>query len=196
MMSVWLINVSINLKGGKKMTLVLLIAISMMWFPFGCLHLGVGEGKTVGAITGFVGIVTVVGGMMHATPMFGSDAFTAALLVVFGLLYLQLSYCILAGIEDLRSFGLTCLMLAIICGIYGFLYATGGGVKPDGTSMIGKSNYLAFMMVDFVVLLLAVCGLTFGKIPGKVVGAILVILTFVGLLIPAFDLLAYGKLPF
>lgn len=178
------------------MTLVLLIAISMMWFPFGCLHLGVGEGKTVGAVTGVVGVITVVGGMMQATPMFGSDAFGAALLVVFGILYLQLSYCILAGIEDLRSFGLTCLMLAIICGIYGFIWSTGGGVKPDGTAMIAKAPYLVFMMVDFVVLLLAVCGLTFGKIPGKLVGAILVILTFVGLLVPAFDLLAWGKLPF
>jgi putative amide transporter protein len=187
---------SAQIKRREEMTLVLLIAISMMWFPFGCLHLGVGEGKTVGAITGFVGVVTVVGGMMQATPMFGSDAFGAALLVVFGLLYLQLSYCILAGIEDLRSFGLTCLMLAIICAIYGYLWATGGGVKPDGTTMIGKTPYLVFMMVDFVVLLVAVCGLTFGKISGKVVGALLVILTFVGLLVPAFDLLAYGKLPF
>ena len=81
------------------MTLVLLIAISMMWFPFGCLHLGVGEGKTVGAITGFVGIVTVVGGMLEATSAIDKpDFFSAALLVVFGLLYLQLSYCILAGI--------------------------------------------------------------------------------------------------
>jgi hypothetical protein len=167
----------------------------MMWFPFGFLHLGCGEGKTVGAITGFVGIVTVVGGMMQATPMFGSDAFGAALLVVFGLLYLQLSYCILAGIEDLRSFGLTCLMLAIICGIYGVLW-TIGTTKADGSAGIGKAPYLAFMMADFVILLLAVCGLTFGKIPGKLVGAILVILTFVGLLVPAFDLLAYGKLPF
>lgn len=178
------------------MTLVLLIAISMMWFPFGFLHLGCGEGRTVGAITGFVGVVTVVGGMMQATPMFGSDAFGAALLVVFGLLYLELSYCILAGVEDLRSFGITCVMLAIICGIYGFLWTSGGGVKPDGTPMIAPSKYLAFMMADFVVLLLCVAGLTFGKIPGKVVGALLVILTFVGLIVPAIDLLAYGKLPF
>ncbi|HEX9022640.1 MAG TPA: hypothetical protein VF799_02245 [Geobacteraceae bacterium] len=178
------------------MTLVLLIAISMMWFPFGFLHLGCGEGRTVGAITGFVGVVTVVGGMMQATPMFGSDAFGAALLVVFGLLYLELSYCILAGVEDLRSFGITCVMLAIICGIYGFLWVTGGGVKPDGTPMIAKVPYLAFMMADFVVLLLCVAGLTFGKISGKVVGALLVILTFVGLIAPAIGLLAYGKLPF
>ena len=180
------------------MTLVLLIAISMMWFPFGCLHLGVGEGRTVGAITGFVGIVTVVGGLLEATTALGAppDNFSAALLVVFGLLYLQLSYCILAGVEDLRSFGLTCLMLAIICGIYGFIWATGGGVKPDGSPMIAKVPYLVFMMVDFVILLLAVCGLTFGKIPGKLVGALLVILVFVGLLAPAFGLLAYGKLPF
>ncbi len=178
------------------MTLVLLIIISMMWFPFGCLHLGVGEGRTVGAITGFVGIVTVVGGIMQATPMFNSDAFGSALLIAFGLLYLQLSYCILAGVEDLRSFGLTCVMLAIICGIYGYIWATGGGVKPDGTPMIAKVPYLVFMMVDFVILLLAVCGLTFGKVPGKLVGAILVILVFVGLLAPAIGLLAYGKLPF
>ncbi len=178
------------------MTLVLLIAISMMWFPFGFLHLGCGEGRTVGAITGFVGVVTVVGGMMQATPMFGSDAFGAALLVVFGLLYLELAYCILAGVEDLRSFGLTCVMLAIICGIYGVIWTTGGGVKPDGSPMIAPVKYLAFMMLDFVVLLLAVAGLTFGKVPGKVVGALLVILTFVGLIAPAIGLLAYGKLPF
>src|SRR5512136_99293 len=178
------------------MTLVLLIAISMMWFPFGFLHLGCGEGRTVGAITGFVGVVTVVGGLMQATPMFGSDAFGAALLVVFGLLYLELSYCILAGVEDLRSFGLTCVMLAIICGIYGFLYMNGAGAKPDGTPIIAKVPYIAFMCYSFVVLLLAVCGLTFGKVPGKVVGALLVILTFTGLIIPAIDLLAYGKLPF
>jgi len=180
------------------MTLVLLIAISMMWFPFGFLHLGCGEGRTVGAITGFVGVVTVVGGMLEATTALGGppDNFSAALLVVFGLLYLELSYCILAGVEDLRSFGITCVMLAIICGIYGFLWVTGGGVKPDGSAMIAPVKYLAFMMADFVVLLLCVAGLTFGKISGKVVGALLVILVFVGLLAPAFGLLAYGKLPF
>ena len=51
-------------------------------------------------------------------------------------------------------------------------------------------------MVAFVVLTLVIWAVTYGKMSAKVLGTLLVILSFVGLLVPAYDLLGYGKLPF
>jgi len=178
------------------MTLVLLATIAMLWFPIGLFYLGQGEAKTCGAIAGFVGTITVIGGLMQATPMFGSDAFTATLLIPFGVVYLTISYCILAGVEDLRSLGNLSIMMLIILAIAAVYFYTGAGVKPDGTAMIGKSLYLAFMMVTFVLLTAVVWGVTYGKLSPKVLGWLLIILTFTGLIIPTYSLLGYGKLPF
>jgi len=178
------------------MTTVLLATIAMLWFTIGLFYLGQGEAKTCGFIAGVVGVTTIIGGLMHATPMFGSDAFTATLLIPFGVVYCTISYCILAGIEDLRSLGNLCIIMLIILAIGGYFFLTGGGVKPDGTTMIGKSLYLTFMMATFVILTAVVWGVTYGKMSAKVLGVILIILTFTGLLIPAYSLLGYGKLPF
>ncbi len=177
------------------MTLVLLVTISMLWFPIGLFYLGQGDAKTCGAIAGFVGVITVVGGIIHATPLFGSDAFTATLLIPFGIVYLTISYAILAGVQDLRSLGNLSLMMAIILAIAAYFFFTGGGVKPDGTAFIPKSLYLGLMMVAFVILTLVVWAVTYGKMSPKVLGVLLIILTFLGLIIPAYDLIGFGKLP-
>jgi hypothetical protein len=132
---------------------------------------------------------------MHATPMFGSDAFTATLLIPFGVVYLTISYVVLAGIQDLRSLGNLSLMMAIILAIAAYFFLTGGGVKADGTPFIGKSLYLALMMIAFVVLTLVVWAVTYGKMSPKVLGAVLIILTFLGLIVPSYSLLGYGVLP-
>lgn len=178
------------------MTLVLLVTISMLWFPIGLFYLGQGDARTCGAIAGFVGVIVAIGGILQATPLFGSDAFTAILLIIFAVLYLAISFCILGGVEDLRSLGNLSLMIAIVLAIAAYFFLTGGGVKPDGTAFVGKSLYLAFMMICFVVLTIVVWGVTYGKVSAKVLGFLLIILTFVGLIIPAYDLLGFGKLPF
>ena len=178
------------------MTLVLFVTISMLWFPIGLFYLGQGEAKTCGAIAGFVGIITVIGGILQATPLFANDAFTATLLIPFGIVYLAISYVILAGVQDLRSLGNLSLMMAIILAIAAFFFFTGGGVKPDGTAFIGKSLYLGCMMLAFVVLTLVVWAVGYGKMSPKVLGVLLIVLSFVGLLVPAYDLIGYGKLPF
>jgi len=180
----------------KVMTLVLLVTIAMLWFPIGLFYFGQGDAKTCGAIAGFVGIITCIGGIIHATPLFGSDAFTATLLIPFGIVYLTISYCMLNGVEDLRSLGNLSLMMAVILAIAAYFYFTGGGIKPDGTSFIGKSLYLGCMMGAFVVLTGVVWAVTYGKLSPKVLGALLIALSFLGLLVPAYDLIGFGKLPF
>ena len=52
------------------------------------------------------------------------------------------------------------------------------------------------MMIAFVVLTVAVWAVTYGKLSPKVLGALLIILSFLGLLVPAYDLIGFGKLPF
>jgi hypothetical protein len=186
-------------EGGRKMTLALLILISMMWIPVGLLFLGAGEAKGTGFVTGVVGILVVVGATIQTLvggPGFTGDPLTGGLLFVFGVLYLQVSHALLAGLTDLRSVGNGALVVAIVCAIYAFLYATGGGVKPDGTTFVAKVPYLAFMNVTFTVLCLAVVGQAYGKISAKVPAWLLIILTFTCLLAPAIGLIAYGKLPF
>lgn len=176
------------------MTLALLVLISMMWIPVGMLFLGAGEAKGTGFVTGVVGILVVVGATLQAAVF--ADPLTAGLLFVFGVLYLQVSHALLAGLEDLRSVGNGALVVAIVCAIYAYLFATGGGVKPDGTTFVGKTPYLSFMCVTFTVLCLTVVGQAYGKISAKVPAWLLIILTFTCLLAPAIGLMAFGKLPF
>jgi len=181
------------------MTLALLILISMMWIPVGMLFLGAGEAKGTGFVTGVVGVLVVIGATIHTMiggPGFTGDPLTGGLLFVFGVLYLQVSHALLAGLTDLRSVGNGALVVAIVCAIYAYLWATGGGVKPDGTTFVTKVPYLSFMAVTFTVLCLTVVGQAYGKISAKVPAWLLIILTFTCLLAPAIGLLAYGKLPF
>jgi hypothetical protein len=124
------------------------------------------------------------------------DAMNGLLFGAFGVLYLGVAYCVLAGVEDLRSLGNASLTVAIICAIAGWLFLTGGGVKPDGTTMVGKSLYLAFMMGCFVLLTVVVWAVTYGKVGAKLAGVLLIAMAVIDLLVPAFDLLGFGKLPF
>jgi putative amide transporter protein len=186
-------------EGGRKMTLALLILISMMWIPVGLFFLGFGEAKGTGFVTAVVGIIVVVGATIQCLvggPNFTGDAWGSAPLFVFGILYLQVAHALLAGLTDLRSLGNGALVVAIVCAIYAFVFATGGGLKPDGTFIIGKVPYLCFMYTTFTVLCLSVVGQAYGKIGAKLPAWLLIILSFTCLLAPAIGLLAYGKLPF
>ena len=126
-----------------------------------------------------------------------ADAFTGGLLFVFGVLYLQFAYALLAGLTDLRSLGNGALLCVIVCAIYAYLFATGGGVKPDGTTIIGVSQisrfHVCYLHGSLCVRRWSSC---YGKLSGKVVGFLLILLTITCLLTPAIALLAYGKLPF
>lgn len=181
------------------MTLALLVLISMMWIPVGMLFLGAGEAKSTGFVTGVVGVLVVVGATIQTLvggAGFTGDAWTGGLLFVFGVLYLQVSHALLAGVEDLRTVGNGALVVAIVCAIYAYCFATGGAVKPDGTTFVPKVPYLSFMCVTFTVLCLTVVGQAYGKISAKVPAWLLIILTFTCLLAPAIGLMAFGKLPF
>jgi hypothetical protein len=178
------------------MTLVLLATIAMLWFPIGLFYLGQGDARTCGAIAGIVGVTTIIGGLMHATPMFGSDAFTATLLIPFGVVYCTICYIILSGVEDLRSLGNLSLMMAVILAIAAYFFFTGAGIKADGTTFIGVSNYLGSMMTAFVVLTVVIWAVTYGKMSPRVLGWLLIVLSFLGLIVPTYSLLGYGKLPF
>lgn len=175
------------------MVIATLVIISLMWIPLGLFYLGQGDGRTVGAISGLIGIWTCVAAV---TMGVGGDVMNALLFGMFGLFYLTVAYCVLAGVEDLRSLGNMSLTVALICAICGYLFMTGGGVKPDGATFVGKSLYLTFMMACFVVLTLVVWAVTYGKVSAKVAGYLLILMAIIDLLVPAFDLLGYGKLPF
>lgn len=176
------------------MTLALLVLISIMWIPCGLFFLGYGEAKTTGFVSGVVGILVVIGAILQAAVF--ADPFTAGLLFVFGVLYLQTAHALMSGAEDLRTVGNGALAVAIVCAIYAYIYSTGGAPKPDGSLLIPKVPYLAFMNVTFVGICLMVTGVTYGKFSGKILALTFLVLTFTGLLAPAIGLMAYGKLPF
>lgn len=176
------------------MTLALLLLICMMWVPVGLLFLGSGEAKSTGFVTAVVGTLVVLGAVLQAAIF--KDPFTAGLLFVFGVLYLQTAHALMTGLEDMRTVGNGALVVAIICAIYAFLFFTGGGVKPDGKPMIDIVPYLGFMNVTFVVICLTVCGVTYGKVNAKIAAWMFLVLSFTCLLVPAIGLLGFGKLPF
>lgn len=175
------------------MTLAILIMISIMWLPAGLFFLGYGEAKTAGFLCAVVGVITIAGGFYNAAT---TDPFGGGALFVFGVLYLQTAHAFLTGAEDLRTVGNGALLVAIVCGIYAYIFATGGAAKPDGSLLVPKVPYLAFMYTTFTAICLMVTGVTYGKFSGKLLGLTFIILTFTGLLAPAIGLLAYGKLPF
>lgn len=176
------------------MTTALLIAIAVMWLPVALLNLGKGEAKGTGAATGFVGIVVVLGAILQAAVF--KDAFTAGLLFAHGILYCCVAYALLAGLTDLRSVGNVSLTVALISTIYMFLFLTGGPVMADGKQLVGQSSYLAMACLGYAVLTFEVWLAFYGKIGAGVVAWSLIIWVPVGLWIPAFWLLAAGKLPF
>jgi len=176
------------------MTLALLVLISIMWIPVGMFFLGYGEAKSTGFVSAIVGILVVIGATLQAAVF--TDPFTAGLLFVFGVLYMQTGHALLTGVEDLRTVGNGALLVGIVCAVYAFLFFTGGGLKPDGKTIIGVAPYLAFMNLTFVVICFTVTGVTYGKINPKVAATMFIVLTFTCLLTPAFSLMGYGKLPF
>lgn len=176
------------------MTLALLVLISIMWVPVGMFFLGYGEAKSTGFVSAVVGILVVIGATLQAAVF--TDPFTAGLLFVFGVLYLQTGHALLTGVEDLRTVGNGALLVGVVCAVYAFLFATGGAAKPDGGTMIGITPYLAFMNATFVVICFTVTGVTYGKVNPKVAAVMFLVLTCTCLLTPAFGLMAYGKLPF
>lgn len=176
------------------MTLALLVLISIMWVPVGLFFLGFGEVKTTGFVSVIVGTLVVIGAILQAAVF--ADPFTAGLLFVFGVLYLQTGHALMTGVTDLRTVGNGALLVGIVCAVYAYFFYTGGGVKPDGKTIIGVAPYLAFMNVTFVVICFTVTGVTYGKINAKIAAVMFIVLSFTCLLVPAFDLMAYGKLPF
>lgn len=176
------------------MTLPLLLLICMMWVPVGLYFLGYGEAKSTGFVTAIVGTVVIIGAMLQAAIF--ADPFTAGLLFVFGVLYLQTAHALWVGLEDMRSVGNGALVVAVVCAMYAFLFFTGGGVKADGSTIIGITPYLGFMNVTFVVICLTVVGVTYGKLSAKLAAYMFLVLSFTCLFVPAIGLMGYGKLPF
>ena len=176
------------------MTLALLLLICMMWVPVGLFFLGHGEAKSTGFVTAVVGILVVIGAILQAAIF--ADPFTAGLLFVFGVLYLQTAHALWTGLEDMRTVGNGALVVAIVCAMYAYLFFTGGGVKADGSTIIGITPYLGFMNVTFVVICLTVVGVTYGKLSAKLAAYMFLVLSFTCLFVPAIGLMGFGKLPF
>jgi apolipoprotein N-acyltransferase len=174
------------------MTLVILVAISMMWIPVGLFFLGSGDAKTCGMMTFSVGIITIIGGILNAiapTP----NLWDATILIPFGLLYLVIGHALLWGVENMKSVGNASLMLSILCGIYCIANMNG---YPAGLAKVAPVPYLAFMFATFAVLTALVWGNCYGKISAKLVGGLLIVLTFTGLIAPVFSLFLFGAFPF
>ena len=176
------------------MTLALLVAISVMWMPVALLFLGKGEGKGTGAVTGFVGVVVVLGAILQAAVF--KDGFTAGLLFVHGLLYCTVAYALLMGLTDMRSVGNVSFTVALVSFIYCVLFYTGGPVLEGGKQLVAKSNYLALACAGYTVLTLEVWLNAYGKFSAKGLAYSLIAWVFVGLWAPAFWLMASGHLPF
>jgi hypothetical protein len=176
------------------MTTALLVMIALMWLPVALLNLGQGEAKGTGAATGFVGAVVVLGAIIQAAVF--KDGFTAGLLFAHGILYCCVSYALMTGLADLRSVGNVSLTVALISGIYMILFFTGGPVMADGKQLVAPSNYLALACLGYAVLTFEVWMAFYGKLSGAVVAWSLIIWVPIGLWIPAFSLMAAGKLPF
>lgn len=166
----------------------------MMWVPVGMFFLGKGEAKSTGFVCAVVGSVVILGAVLQAATF--ADPLTAGLLFVFGVLYLQTAHALWTGLEDMRTVGNGAFVVAVVCAMYAVLFATGGGVKADGTTFVGITPYLAFMNVTFVVICLTVTGVTYGKIGAKVAAWMFLVLSFTCLFVPAIGIMGYGKFPF
>ncbi len=169
------------------MTTAVLVFIAVMWLPVALLFLGKGEAKGTGAVTGFVGILVVVGAVLQ-TAVF-KDAFTGGLLFAHGILYITVSYALLAGLEDMRSVGNVSLTVALISFIYFVVFFV-------GTPLVPASSYLALACAGYTVLTVEVWLNAYGKLSATALAYSLIIWVFVGLWIPAFSLMTTGKLPF
>jgi len=177
----------------------LLIAIGAMWFTVAVLFLGKGEPKGTGAITAFVGFITILAAVILAA--FLKDPFLAGLLFAHGIFYSSVAYALLAGLEDLRSTGNVALYTCIVSVIYTVFAFTGGpqiGVDPATTKpifLVGPSSYLAFGCAGYAVLTFMVWLNAYGKFPSSILAYSLLVWTVLGLWVPAFYLMLTGGLP-
>ena len=171
-----------------------LMAISLMWVPVGLLLLGYGEAKGIGALVLMVGLLVIVSAVIQAAVF--KDPFVAALLFTYGLFYSIVGYTLLAGLENSKAAGNASLTLIPISIVYVILCLTGGPVLEGGKQLIGRSNFLALACAGYTVLYIMVWLNAYDKFSAKTLGVSLIIWTVVGLWLPAFWLLAAGKLPF
>ena len=171
-----------------------LMAISLMWIPVGFLLLGKGEAKGTGALVIMVGALVLVSAVIEAAVF--KDPWIAALLFTYGLFYAIVGYTLFAGLENMKAAGNASFTLIPISIVYVILSLTGGPVLEDGKPLIGKSNFLALACAGYTVLYIMVWLNAYDKFSAKTLGVSLIIWTVVGLWIPAFWLLAAGKLPF
>jgi hypothetical protein len=165
-----------------------------MWFPVGLLLLGYGEAKGTGALVIVVGLLVLVSAVIQAAVF--KDPFLAALLFAYGLFYFIVGYSLFAGLENLKAAGNASFTLIPITIIYMILSFTGGPVLEGGKQLVGKSNFLALACAGYTVLYIMVWLNAYDKFSAKTLGVSLIIWTVVGLWVPAFWLLATGKLPF
>ena len=176
------------------MAMPVLIAIGAMWLAVAIFFLGKGEAKGTGAITGFVGAVTVVGAILEAAVFKGP--FVAGLLFAHGIFYCAVSFALLSGLEDLRSVGNVSLYTALVSVIYMIIFFTGGPVMEGGKLLVAKSNYLAFACAGYAALTFMVWLNAYGKFPTPVLAWSLIIWVMFGLWVPAFYMMTAGAFPF
>ena len=172
----------------------MLMAISLMWIPVGLLLMGKGEPKGTGALVIMVGILVLVSAVIQAAVF--KDPWIASLLFSYGLFYFIVGYSLFAGLENMQAAGNASLTLVPISIVYTILSFTGGPVLKGGTQLIGKSNFLALACAGYTVLYIMVWLNAYEKFSAKILGMSLIVWTVVGLWVPAFWLLAAGKLPF
>ncbi len=172
----------------------ILMAISLMWFPVGLLLLGYGEAKGTGALVIAVAVLVLVSAVLEAAIF--KDPFLAALLFAYGVFYFIVGYSLFAGLENMKAAGNASFTLIPITIIYMILSFTGGPVLEGGKQLVGKSNFLALACAGYAVLYIMVWLNAYEKFSAKALGVSLLVWTVVGLWIPAFWLLAAGKLPF
>lgn len=171
-----------------------LMAISLMWIPVGLLLLGYGEAKGTGALVIMVGALVLVAAVIEAAVF--KDPWIASLLFSYGLFYAIVGYTLFAGLENMKAAGNASFTLIPISIIYVILSYTGGPVLESGKQLVGKSNFLAVACAGYTVLYIMVWLNAYEKFSAKTLGASLIVWTVLGLWLPAFWLLAAGKLPF
>jgi hypothetical protein len=169
------------------------MAISLMWFPVGLLLLGKGDAKATGALVCMVGALVLASAVIQAAVF--KDPWIAALLFAYGLFYSIVGFTLYAGLET-TAMANASLTLVPITIVYLILALTGGPVMEGGKQLIARSNFLALACAGYTVLYIMVWLNGYGKFPAKTLGVSLIIWTIVGLWVPAFWLLAAGKLPF
>lgn len=175
------------------MVAAILILIGMMWFPVALSLLGHGEARGTGFAT------LVVGGFVLITAtilaVIYKDVITCGLLYVHGVFYCMVGYTFMVGPEDSRPMGNVALTTAFASTVYCIMFAVGGPLV-GGAHLWAASKYLAIACAGYAVLTYMVFFVAYGKLSAKVLAYSLILWVAIGLWIPAFSLLGWGKLPF